>query len=215
MVAAVPEGVKAEVVPLIAPYEMIESELIDTEETILNTVLDITRESGFNNVNARSIASKLQCYTRPIFTCYKNMSELKVEFLDFAFDFYTKYVTDYSNSTNVCSYLILPLSYVEFAKQETNLFKLLFIDDMELNMAEAKDFYNEIDNERKARIFSEEIGIEFEYAKTIFLDLFLYTHGIAVLTAAGKISIDNSSIEQMISNMLSALIRQAKPERTF
>lgn len=32
--AAVPEGVKAEVVPLIAPYELIESELIDTEGMI-------------------------------------------------------------------------------------------------------------------------------------------------------------------------------------
>ena len=34
MVAAVPEGVKAELVPLIAPYELIESELIDTEGMI-------------------------------------------------------------------------------------------------------------------------------------------------------------------------------------
>ena len=39
-----------------------------TKEMILNTVLDITREVGFEAVNARSIASKLQCSTRPIFT---------------------------------------------------------------------------------------------------------------------------------------------------
>ncbi len=37
-----------------------------TKEMILNTVLDITREVGFEAVNARSIASKLQCSTRPI-----------------------------------------------------------------------------------------------------------------------------------------------------
>ena len=179
-----------------------------TKEMILNTALEITRDSGFDAVNARSIAGRLQCSTRPIFTCYKNMNEMKADFLNFAFDFYTKYVTDYGSHANVRSCMILPLSYVEFAGEETNLFKLLFIDDMELDMADAKDFYNEIGNEQKAIAFSKDIGIELESAKTIFLDLFLYTHGIAVLTAAGKISLDSSSIENMVSNMLSALIRQ-------
>ena len=158
-----------------------------TKEMILNTALEITRDSGFDAVNARSIAGRLQCSTRPIFTCYKNMNEMKADFLNFAFDFYTNYVTDYGSHANVRSCLILPLSYVEFAEEETNLFKLLFIDDMELDMADAKDFYNEIGNEQKAIAFSKDIGIELESAKTIFLDLFLYTHGIAVLTSAGKI----------------------------
>ncbi len=36
---------------------------------------------------------------------------------------------------------------------------------------------------KKGKTFSESIGIELECAKVIFLDLFLYTHGIAVLTA--------------------------------
>ena len=44
-----------------------------TKDMILNTVLEITRKRGFEAVNARSIAEKLQCSTRPIFTCYKNM----------------------------------------------------------------------------------------------------------------------------------------------
>ena len=60
-----------------------------TKEMILNTVLDITREAGFEAVNARSIAGRLQCSTRPIFTCYNSMEELKAGFLDFAYDIYS------------------------------------------------------------------------------------------------------------------------------
>lgn len=180
------------------------------KEMILNTVLDITREAGFEGVNARSIANKLQCSTRPIFTCYKNMDELKTEFLGYAFEFYSRYVKEYRVSATVSSYLVLPLSYIAFARQETQLFKLLFINDMELDMSEAMDFYNEVENEKKAMVFSEEIGVEFERAKMIFLDLFLYTHGIAVLTASGKISLDNDDTEQMVDNLLSALISQKK-----
>lgn len=183
-----------------------------TRDMILNTVLDITRETGFENVNARSIASKLQCSTRPIFTCYENMDELKEEFLGFAYDYYELYVGNYRNSVNVSPYLILPLSYIEFAQEETHLFKLLFINDMDLKMTEEKDFYKEIGNEKKAKDFAETVGIKLESAKTIFLDLFFYSHGIAVLAATRKLVLDRNSAEKMVANILSAFIRKEKPD---
>jgi len=182
-----------------------------TKDMILNIVLDITRETGFETVNARSIASKLQCSTRPIFTCYENMDELKKDFLDFAYEYYEQYVTNYNNSVSVSPYLILPLSYIEFAQKETHLFKLLFVNDMDLEMTDAKDFYKEIDNEKKAKLFSENIGIEFEQSKTIFFDLFLYTHGIAVLTATKKLALDRDKAEKMVTNILTAFVRQEEP----
>lgn len=181
-----------------------------TKEMILDIVLDMTRESGFETINARSIAGKLQCSTRPIFTCYKNMEELKTDFLAFAYEYYEQYVITYRNSQKVKPYLILPLSYIAFAQEETNLFKLLFINDIDLKMTEAKDFYQEIGNENKARLFSETIGVELERAKIIFLDLYLYTHGIAVLIAGDKIKLNRENTEKMIDNVLSAFIRQEK-----
>lgn len=111
-----------------------------TKEMILTAVLEITRETGFEAVNARSIANKLRCSTRPVFTCYENMEELKSDFLDFAFDAYSRYVEDYSNAAEVNPCLLLPLSYIAFAEEETHLFKLLFISDMDLNMKKQKTF---------------------------------------------------------------------------
>lgn len=183
-----------------------------TKEMILDVVLDITRETGFDTVNARRIASKLQCSTRPIFTCYENMDELKNEFLTLAYEYYEQYVNLFRDSTSVSPYLILPLSYIEFAQEETNLFKLLFINDMDLKMVEAKDFYKEIDNEKKAKLFSEAIGVELEQSKVIFLDLFLYTHGIAVLSATKKLTLNRDSAKKMVENVLSVFIRQEKPD---
>lgn len=183
-----------------------------TKDMILNTVLELTREAGFEAVNARSIAGKLHCSTRPIFTCYENMEELKKEFLSFAYEYYEQFVSHYRKSENISPYLILPLSYIEFAGDEPRLFKLLFINDMDLAMTEAKDFYKEADNEKKAQLFSETIGIDFEKAKVIFLDLFLYTHGMAVLTATQKLTLNRKNAEKMLMNLLSAFIRQEKPD---
>ena len=71
--------------------------------------------------------------------------------------------------------LNLSLIHIYFAREETHLFKLLFINDMDLNMSDAKDFYKEAGNEKKAALFSKAIGVGPEQAKVIYLDLFLYT----------------------------------------
>ena len=164
-----------------------------TREMILNTALDITRQTGFETVNARSVAGRLQCSTRPIFTCYENMEELKREF-------------------KVSPCFVLPLSYIGFAREETQLFKLLFISDMDLNMANARDFYEETDNEKRAEEFAGLIGVEKERAKVIFLDLFLYAHGMAVLTATNKMALEQSDAKKLLANVVTAFIRQEKPD---
>ena len=181
-----------------------------TKAMILDTVLNITKETGFETVNARSIAGKLQCSTRPIFTCYENMDELKKEFLEFAYDHYEQYVIDYQKSQKTDFSLLLPLSYIEFAKSEPYLFKLLFMNDMDMNLTETKDFYKESGYEERAIYFSNHIGVEFEYGKEIILELFLYSHGIAVLTATEKLSLDITTVEKMLSHFLTAFTGRLK-----
>ncbi len=175
---------------------------------ILNAVLEITRNTGFESVNARSIAEYLCCSTRPIFTCYANMEELKKEFLLFAFAFYEKFVSIYEKDTDTEAYLVLPLSYLEFAKKETFLFKLLFINDMDLHIMQSGDFYQEVGNQKKAEKFSQMIGVSLEQGKEIFLDLFLYTHGMAVLVATDKLFLDKDDQEKRIKCILFALKTQ-------
>lgn len=181
-----------------------------TKPMILDTVIALTRTLGFEAVNARSIADSLGCSTRPIFTCYENMEELKKEFLDFAFAFYEQYADDYGKAFPVAPCLRLPLSYLAFAKEEPHLFRLLFVDAMELDMKAADDFYRELGNEKKAREFSGLLGLEPVRGREIFLDLFLYSHGMAVLMAAGKLSWSLGEAEMRLENFLDAMISQEK-----
>lgn len=181
-----------------------------TKPMILDTVLALTRTLGFEAVNARSIADSLGCSTRPIFTCYENMEELKKEFLDFAFAFYEQYADDYGKASPVTPCLRLPLSYLAFAKEETHLFRLLFVDAMKLDMKAGDDFYRELGNAEKAGEFSGLLGLEPVRGREIFLDLFLYSHGMAVLMAAGKLSWSLKEAEMRLENFLDAMISQEK-----
>ena len=47
------------------------------KQDILTSSLEIIRKSGFEEVNARSIAKEMNCSTNPIFRVYKNMNLLK------------------------------------------------------------------------------------------------------------------------------------------
>ena len=61
-------------------------------------------------------------------------------------------------------------------------------------------------------MFSKAIGVEPERAKVIYLDLFLYTPGMAVLTATKKLALSRTSAETMLTNFLSAFIKPENPD---
>ena len=183
-----------------------------TREMMLDAVLTLTREQGFEAVNARNIATELDCSTRPIFTVYQNMEEMKKDFLEFAFSFYCSYVEQYKKESCVEDDLLWPLSYLSFAQEEPNLFQLLFVDDMALDLGKAMDFYQEMENGEKADAFAQRQGLERQKGRKVFLDLFLYTHGMAVLTAVGKMHLQQKEQAAMVRTMLEARIQWEKGE---
>lgn len=184
-----------------------------TREMILNAALALTREQGFEAVNARNIAAELECSTRPIFTAYQNMEEMKEDFLEFAYSFYCSYVEQYEKESGVEADLLWPLSYLSFAQDEPNLFQLLFVDDMALDLGKAMDFYQEIENGEKADAFAQRQGLERQKGRKVFLDLFLYTHGMAVLTATEKMHLQQKEQAAMVRTMLEARLRWEKGEK--
>lgn len=181
-----------------------------TREMMLDAVLALTRKQGFESVNARNIATELDCSTRPIFTVYQNMEEMKKDFLEFAYSFYCSYVEQYKKKSGVEDDLLWPLSYLSFAQEEPNLFQLLFVDDMALDLGKAMDFYQEMENGEKADAFAQRQGLERQKGRKVFLDLFLYAHGMAVLTAVGKMHLQQKEQAAMVRTMLEARIQWEK-----
>ena len=183
-----------------------------TREMMLDAVLALTRKQGFESVNARNIATELDCSTRPIFTVYQNMEEMKKDFLEFAYSFYCSYVEQYKKKSGVEDDLLWPSSYLSFAQEEPNLFQLLFVDDMALDLGKSMDFYQEMENGEKADAFAQRQGLERQKGRKVFLDLFLYAHGMAVLTAVGKMHLQQKEQAAMVRTMLEARIQWEKGE---
>lgn len=96
-----------------------------SKEEIVEAAYEIVRKNGEEALTAREVAAFLGVSTRPIFTYFKTMDELKCEVRKTAAERYRAYTEAGLNEK-------IPLRgffkrYLSFAKENPNLYKLLFM----------------------------------------------------------------------------------------
>ena len=97
-----------------------------TKQEIINAALRVVRAGGVGSLTARSLASELGASTRPMFTYFDSMDALKHEVHEAAKDLYRAYVE--RGLAEPIPFLGVGQSYIRFAKQEPELYKLLFLE---------------------------------------------------------------------------------------
>ena len=80
-----------------------------------------------------------------------------------------------------------------------------------LDMRRAEDFYRESGNGRKAEAFARQLGVDPQAGREIFLDLFLWAHGAAVLTATGKLDLEEEEARRRAKAVVAALAAPHRP----
>ena len=97
------------------------------KEEIVSAAVEITREKGIDALTARELASKLGVSTRPIFTYFDTMDELKNEVYTFAKNLYRDYIEQGLKAP--VPNLGVGQQYLRFAKTEPELYKLLYLNN--------------------------------------------------------------------------------------
>lgn len=80
-------------------------------------------------MTARALAAELGCSVKPIFGLFKNMEEVQQEVGIAAYELYQKYLLEDMTSGKYPPYKASGMAYIRFAKDEKELFKLLFMRD--------------------------------------------------------------------------------------
>ena len=100
-----------------------------TREQIVQAALALVRESGAQALNARAVANRLGCSTQPVFSNYATMEELKLDVLRAADECYQAHLAKGMRDPAYPPYKASGVAYIGFARQERELFKLLFMRD--------------------------------------------------------------------------------------
>ena len=182
-----------------------------SHEDIIREAIAIVREKGIDFVNARSVAAKLNCSIQPIFRTFGTMDDLKAATYKRAEEIYSMAMTEpMKNSED--GLLTLGLAYVNFAKTETNLFRLLFMSNV-FNQGSAADIAGSTtgDDEVIASI-CEETGLDTSKAQELYTGVWLTTHGIASLLATNSCTLSDEETKQILKNVFEGLLHSLRME---
>lgn len=176
-----------------------------TREEIVAAALSLLREQGEDALTAREIGKRLGASSSPIFTTFKDMDELKAavrteakavfdRYMDVAREFYPAYKKR-------------GMQWVKFAREEPMLFRLLFeqrgLGNTGLDQAlEALPFGKENDIE----IIRRDYHATTEQAEHLFRQMWIYTYGLCVLSAAGICVLSDAEIATLLGEAFLGMI---------
>ena len=100
-----------------------------TREQIIAAALTLTKEHGISGLTARGVAAKLGSSAKPIFGLFHNMEELQSEVINSANMLYQSYIQRGIADKKYPPYKASGMAYIQFAKEEKELFKILFMRD--------------------------------------------------------------------------------------
>lgn len=100
-----------------------------SKEDIVTAAVALVRKDGVQAINARNIASALNCSTQPVFSNFATMDDLRNAVVEAADALYREYMQRETESGAYPPYKASGMAYIRFAKEEKELFKLLYMRD--------------------------------------------------------------------------------------
>lgn len=165
-----------------------------TREEILQAALNLVRQKGESALNARALAKELRCSTQPVFSNYGSMEEVKRQTICSAEQLYHRYMELGVAEGRYPPYKASGMAYIRFAKEEKQLFRLLFMRDR----SEEKPQEDQQLMEKMIEMIHAATGLNRESAYRFQVEMWVCVHGIASTIATSYLEWD----EEIVSNIL-------------
>ena len=172
-----------------------------TREEIVHAALALTAEGGAKAVTARALAAKLGSSAKPIFGLFENMEELQDEVVRSAFELHRKYLEEYMAGSEYPPYKASGMAYIRFAKEERELFMLLFMHERSGAETEKRD----IESTPLIEMLKEKLHLSDDEAHLFHLEMWVFVHGIASMLATSYLDFDEEQISRMLTDVYRGL----------
>ena len=167
-----------------------------TKEDIIQTALGLIREHGESALNARNIAAALGCSTQPMFLNFATMEELQKAVRGAAYEHYLGFLQREVEGGKYPRYKAFGMAYMRFAKEERELFRVLFMRDRTgETLSPSPDF------EESAQMIMQANGVTIETARRMHLEMWAFVHGIGTMLATSFLPLEWDVISDMLSDV--------------
>jgi AcrR family transcriptional regulator len=177
------------------------------KQDILDKAYELARAKGISGVNARAIAKELNCSVQPIFRNFATMDELKMELVKKILDTYHAYIK--IDETKEKPYMQMGMGYIHFAKEEPELYKILFMSEQKLapeQFVMLDESYRNV--EKYADVTKKMDSLHRMNAKQIndfHTRVWIFTHGLATLVATRTCDFTDEQLEELLEEEVMAI----------
>ena len=169
-----------------------------TKEAVTAAGLAIVRREGQNALTARALSRELGCSLSPIFTVFKDMDEIQVSVKKAAEDYFADFMKDVNEFEP--AFKEFGLRLVRFAKQDGNLFDMLF-----LSRGGRSDIAGQI-AQRSLMDIQQNYDLTDSQASMIFKQMWPVATGIASLCVHRPMDFSEEETGQILSNHFSGMM---------
>ena len=167
-----------------------------TKEEIVKTAVELVRERGAEAVNARAVATVLDCSTQPIFSNFRTMEELKEKTVAAAYEIYLRFLEGELGEGAYPPYKSFGMAYIRFAREEKELFRLLFMRDRSgEETLLSPDFHESV------QMIMQANNVSLETARRMHFELWACVHGIGTMLATSFMPLDWETISTMLTDV--------------
>ena len=174
-----------------------------TKEKIIDSALELVRECGVQALNARNVAARLNCSTQPVFSNFSTMEQLRRSVAVKADELCREYIRREAESGEYPAYKASGMAYIRFAKEERELFKLLFMCDGSEAIPENAELFRQME-----RLVQGCTGLSTDEATLFHMEMWVFVHGIATMFATGYLDLDWVLVSRMITDTYQGLRKQ-------
>ena len=180
-----------------------------TREEIIQAALDLTAEKGVGALTARGLAQRLGSSAKPIFGLFANMEVVQQEVVKAADLRYQEYLRQDMSAGRYPPYKASGMAYIRFAREQKELFKLLFMRDRTHEEKAAGD-----ELEALLGLIQKNMGLSRDDAYRFHLEMWIYVHGIATMIATAYLEWDMDFISAALTDAYQGLRLRFLPKET-
>ena len=176
-----------------------------TKEAMIEAAFQLVRRDGYDALTARNLAVELGCSTQPIFRVYENMESLRADLFNLSRDYYDNYCLNHKKESAV-PFVDLGLCYIGFAKEELNLFKLLFLSPHD----EDNTMYDLINGKENGFVIKElkrVHNLRMDRAQLLFMKIFIFIHGMACMATSGEFDLSRDEAVQLLTEIIESFTK--------
>ena len=181
-----------------------------TAEMIVDAAVEIVRQNGFENINARTVSGQLHCSTQPVMYHFSTIDSLKRAAYRRTDRLHSEYLMNTPPGQDPI--LGIGLNYVRFAVEEPQLFRFLF----QSGYAEEKSLLELVDSEELIPVLEamrEGTGLNLRKTRNVFITVALFAHGYASIIANNQLEYDEKLIAEYLERTWNGAVLAAAQEK--